>query len=469
MKQDTSRIWEPLFRHALDILDSASANAGGAVPDWSVGGGTMLMRRYRHRESRDVDIFIGDPQWIGVLTPRLNTFAEGKTSEYVEQAGFLKLYFADGEVDFIVAGNVTDQPFAMETVLGRSVRVETDAEIIGKKVSYRAAQFRARDIFDLACVLEKNPAALGAIDGILAAAKPVILARLDEREPVLREDFQAIEVPEDSLYGYYASAWAWVHFLQNRYADQFERFWYDLGSGIDPHGAWAHAFGGLNRDRLHRELLHYLDGGRYAAMIYRLERQPTRHRERILAPAEVHLVRARMAAVGPSNISPEERAAAVEEELRVAVALDPENLDTANWWRLAREPDPARRVALARKLTEIYPNKPEAWRALATATHAAGGEDLVPVLKKAVQIVGEDAELLVLLAREHTRERRLDEALVAIERAERAAPRDPEVLELYATVLAALGRCSDAVPVQKRALGALPETTTSARQNRIQN
>jgi hypothetical protein len=110
--------------------------------------------------------------------PRLNTVAESKTGEYVEQAGFLKLYFADGEVDFVVADSVTDQPFALETVLGRSVRVETDAEIIGKKVRYRGAQFRARDLFDLACVIEKNPAALGQVDGILAAAKPLILARL---------------------------------------------------------------------------------------------------------------------------------------------------------------------------------------------------------------------------------------------------------------------------------------------------
>ncbi len=196
MKPDTPRSWELLFRHALDILDSASANAGGAALDWSVGGGTMLMRRYRHRESRDVDIFIGDAQWIGALTPRLNTVAERKTGEYVEQAGFLKLYFEDGEVDFIVAGNVTDQPFVVETVLGRSVRVETDAEIIGKKVRYRGAQFRARDLFDLACVIEKNPAALGAVGGVLAEAKPVILARLTEREPALREDFQAIATLE---------------------------------------------------------------------------------------------------------------------------------------------------------------------------------------------------------------------------------------------------------------------------------
>lgn len=28
--------------------------------DWTWGGGTVLMLRYRHRQSRDVDIFVND-------------------------------------------------------------------------------------------------------------------------------------------------------------------------------------------------------------------------------------------------------------------------------------------------------------------------------------------------------------------------------------------------------------------------
>jgi hypothetical protein len=185
-------IWESLFRHALDILDSVPGNTGSRAPKWTVGGGTMLMRRYHHRESKDVDIFLDDAQWLGTLTPRLNAVAESKTTEYLEQGGFLKLYFASGEVDFIVAGSVTDAPFVLEMVLGREVRVETDAEIIGKKLKHRAAQLRARDLFDLACVIELNRPALAPIASIIAAARPIVLARLAERERELREDFRAI-------------------------------------------------------------------------------------------------------------------------------------------------------------------------------------------------------------------------------------------------------------------------------------
>ena len=55
---DESRLntWEALFRRALQILDSTN----GVIRDgdWTFGGGTVLMRRYAHRFSKDVDIFV---------------------------------------------------------------------------------------------------------------------------------------------------------------------------------------------------------------------------------------------------------------------------------------------------------------------------------------------------------------------------------------------------------------------------
>jgi hypothetical protein len=92
MAEDRLRLWEVLFARALEIIDSVGA-AGITLEDWSFGGGTVLMLRHRHRISKDVDIFVSDPQYLGYLTPRLNTKAESLTTNYIEQAGFLKLYF----------------------------------------------------------------------------------------------------------------------------------------------------------------------------------------------------------------------------------------------------------------------------------------------------------------------------------------------------------------------------------------
>ena len=184
--------WETLLARALLILDCA-ASAGNPVEAWTFGGGTALMWRYRHRVSKDIEIFVPDPQLLGRLSPRLNPAAESLTANTVEQADFIKLYFPEGNIDFVVSGSLTPNPFAEEEILGRLVRVETPAEIIAKKLWHRAASFTARDLFDLAFVAQREPAVLSQIQGVLALRREVLLQRLKEREEALREDFEALE------------------------------------------------------------------------------------------------------------------------------------------------------------------------------------------------------------------------------------------------------------------------------------
>jgi hypothetical protein len=64
MRDQRLKTWERLFQHALSIIDAAVA-AGATQGGWSFGGGTVLMRRHHHRISKDVDIFVPDPQWLG--------------------------------------------------------------------------------------------------------------------------------------------------------------------------------------------------------------------------------------------------------------------------------------------------------------------------------------------------------------------------------------------------------------------
>ncbi len=52
MAEDRLRIWETLFERALELIDSVSY-AGITLEDWSLGGGTVLMRRHHHRFSKD--------------------------------------------------------------------------------------------------------------------------------------------------------------------------------------------------------------------------------------------------------------------------------------------------------------------------------------------------------------------------------------------------------------------------------
>ncbi len=61
--------WQILLQHAYTLLD-AIASDGITVPRWSFGGGTVLMFHYAHRKSKDIDIFVPDPQFLGYVNPR---------------------------------------------------------------------------------------------------------------------------------------------------------------------------------------------------------------------------------------------------------------------------------------------------------------------------------------------------------------------------------------------------------------
>ena len=84
MNEERITIWETLFRRALALIDSV-ASSGAPLDDWSFGGGTVLMLRHRHRFSKDIDIFIPDPQYLNLLSPRLNAAAEALTGKYLRE------------------------------------------------------------------------------------------------------------------------------------------------------------------------------------------------------------------------------------------------------------------------------------------------------------------------------------------------------------------------------------------------
>lgn len=193
MADDHLNNWETLFGRALTLIDSIGA-AGGVINHWSFGGGTVLMRRHHHRYSKDIDIFVPDPQCLGFFSPRLSATAESLTKHYIEQAGFVKLYFPEGEIDFVASGPLTEKPTVAEQLLGRVVQVETSTEIVAKKVWHRGIEFTARDIFDLAMVIENEPEALAQIRPILRDRRQVVLERIAQHGAALRDNFEALEI-----------------------------------------------------------------------------------------------------------------------------------------------------------------------------------------------------------------------------------------------------------------------------------
>ena len=118
------------------------------------------------------------------------------TGDYVEENSSLKRLFREGEIDFIASAPLTSNPTVVETLFGREVNVETSTEIIAKKLWHRGSQFKARDMFDLALVAEREPKALDEIRPVLRDRKDAVLARIAESDKQLRSDFAELEALE---------------------------------------------------------------------------------------------------------------------------------------------------------------------------------------------------------------------------------------------------------------------------------
>lgn len=188
----TEGVWRNLFESAMTLLDEVAAK-GTCIPQWSLGGGTVLMFHYQHRISKDIDIFITAPQFLGYINPRLGGPAESLTTEYKEAANFMKLYMEEGEIDFVVTTPLTDDPYTRNEVLGRSILLETPTEIVAKKMWHRGDTVTARDLFDLALVVEHEADNLHRYPEIFNKNAAVFIEQCKNRRGVLELQFNQIE------------------------------------------------------------------------------------------------------------------------------------------------------------------------------------------------------------------------------------------------------------------------------------
>ncbi|CAM3728634.1 nucleotidyl transferase AbiEii/AbiGii toxin family protein [Polynucleobacter antarcticus] len=190
----THGVWEILLPHALRIIDEIKKH-GTSDPFWTFGGGTVLMLRYQHRLSKDIDIFVPDPQYLGFATPRLNDVAADIASQYVEgQNSYVKLIRPEGEIDFVASPNLTKPGYENWILLGNTIRVETAVEIVAKKLWHRGDQAAARDLFDLSLVIEREPEELKMAAPFLVKYKDQFIQQIQERSHVLKPQFNEIDV-----------------------------------------------------------------------------------------------------------------------------------------------------------------------------------------------------------------------------------------------------------------------------------
>lgn len=173
-------------------MDHLEERVPGAV--WTFGGGTVLMLRIAHRMSKDIDLFVPDPQYLGWVNPRLSDAAESVSSDYEEATEFIKLFLEAGEIDIVVSEPLTGTPWEELDWGGRSVKVETCSEIIAKKMWHRGHRAKSRDLYDLCAVADAEPDSIRAAGPFFARHGAAFLSGLEARADIARIEFSEIDV-----------------------------------------------------------------------------------------------------------------------------------------------------------------------------------------------------------------------------------------------------------------------------------
>lgn len=186
--------WQRLLSRAVRGLDALAA-AGTAVPNWTLGGGTALMLQAAHRRSKDIDVFIPDPQYLAMLSPRLSGEGIWQTAEYAEAAHYLKLRYDEGEIDFIVSRPISALPPKQYSFAGAVVPLDDPVEIAIKKLYHRAEGLTPRDIFDIAVVAHDHEAELISNLSAVSHKRTMLQQRINDIRPdYYREIVDALDV-----------------------------------------------------------------------------------------------------------------------------------------------------------------------------------------------------------------------------------------------------------------------------------
>ncbi len=172
-----------LFYAAYPLLDEYfGANA------IFLGGGTALAARWHHRHSTDIDLFTDYVHYRTKLRGRDRQFRKDLEQMLPElqtatfTPAICRLVLAGGEVSLVTSPSVTGLPRSDEIVRGTEVPLESSAEILARKLSYRmidTATIIPRDLYDLACARFHDPEALStAINTIIPENRQDLIREL---------------------------------------------------------------------------------------------------------------------------------------------------------------------------------------------------------------------------------------------------------------------------------------------------
>jgi hypothetical protein len=262
---------------------------------------------------------------------------------------------------------------------------------------------------------------------------------------------------EATLLGLRGLSWVMVEWMYSTHLPEFVRFQNLLVSGMDPTKAWNLVLPKDVTENIDRELNFYARYGALGGSAVPLpEGKFTSDSGRPMTAAEVHAIRAEAALAGHHTKE-------VSAEVAAALADDPGNV-TALRIQLPLV-KPAERLGLARRSPAAHPSDALAWLLLGDALKEAGEapNETRAAYKKATELAPDHPLAFNALAAMALAEGSPKDALPLALTSVQMAPWDPVLLDTLASALAGLGRCSESVSMEARAMDRATESASAPR------
>ena len=271
------------------------------------------------------------------------------------------------------------------------------------------------------------------------------------------------------------TSWILVHYLVGNHREAFHGFLRALAAGESPDRAFTAAFPSLTTERLDAEVNAYWASGKLLTLKFPVPpARPAPVSAAPLSDAEVHAMRAEAMLHAPVRHTP----AAISSEARDALALEPAHplalsydlsLDAGRRAERLRQAAGAKdadgRTALLFWATSFLAEsgafehgvsspRGALYRLLAQDRRTLSPDSLA-ALERAVALLPGDDHAASALAAVRAETGRPAEALALVEPVLQRNPGWPEVLDVKAEALTAVGRCQEAAALEALALGRL--------------
>jgi tetratricopeptide (TPR) repeat protein len=249
-----------------------------------------------------------------------------------------------------------------------------------------------------------------------------------------------------------------VHWLYNTQPDAFAAYQVKLTKGVDPTVAWSDSFQALAGKDLDQEIQQYTKFGKFTDVPVPIKGVTAEQAKKPITEADIGAILAQLASTAGTLRNDAALKQEARQEIDHALTLEPGNTLALRLLRLETKVPEADVLARLRQQVARRPDDGEAWLMLGELLDMEAAAEREAALRRAVALMPRSARAYKGLAWMLVSTKRAEEALPLATKAAMLSPWDAPVLDTYAATLFAVGRCPDALNMQKRAVDLVPES-----------